>query len=139
MGEGHPECAQRLDAIGDQLRATGLDIALDYRDAPLATEAQLLRAHTAGYVADILDRMRRVRGLGEHHAVDPDTTIGAGTLHAALRAAGAAAIFGPGTVITAAARALVAELGRRLGHAAPDPTPPDAAPDADRRTRSSDP
>ncbi len=90
MGEGHPECAQRLDAIGDQLRATGLDIALDFRDAPLATEAQLLRAHTAGYVADILDRMRRVRGLGEHHAVDPDTTIGAGTLHAALRAAGAA-------------------------------------------------
>ncbi|RIL08167.1 methylmalonyl-CoA mutase [bacterium] len=59
--------------------------------------------------------------------------------HAALRAAGAAAIFGPGTVITAAARALVAELGRRLGHAAPDPTPPDAAPDADPRTRSSDP
>ncbi len=38
--------------------------------------------------------------------------------HAALRAAGAAAIFGPGTVITAAARDLVTELGRRLGHAA---------------------
>ncbi len=90
MGEGHPECPQRLDAIADHLRATGLDIALDYQDAPLATEAQIERAHAAGYVLDILDRMRRVRGLGEHHAVDPDTVLAPGTLLAALRSAGAA-------------------------------------------------
>ncbi len=36
--------------------------------------------------------------------------------HDALRAAGAAAIFGPGTVIPEAAAELLAELGRRLGH-----------------------
>ena len=34
MGRGHPECPERLDAIADHLRATGLDIALDMRDAP---------------------------------------------------------------------------------------------------------
>ena len=26
MGAGHPECPQRLDAISDHLRATGIDI-----------------------------------------------------------------------------------------------------------------
>ena len=36
--------------------------------------------------------------------------------HAALREAGAAAIFGPGTVISEAARELLAALGERLGH-----------------------
>jgi methylmalonyl-CoA mutase len=42
----------------------------------------------------------------------------------ALRAAGAAAIFGPGTVIADAALDLLATLGERLGHGdgpAPDP------------------
>jgi methylmalonyl-CoA mutase len=37
--------------------------------------------------------------------------------HAALREAGVAAIFGPGTVISQAARELVLALGARLGHA----------------------
>jgi acetoin utilization deacetylase AcuC-like enzyme len=50
MGSGHPECPQRLDAISDQLRASGLDIALDFQDAPEASLAQLERAHSAGYV-----------------------------------------------------------------------------------------
>ena len=35
----------------------------------------------------------------------------------ALRAAGAAAIFPPGTVIADAAEALIGQLNRRLGHA----------------------
>jgi len=90
MGAGHPECPQRLDAIADHLRATGLDIALDFRDPPLATEEQIERAHATGYVLEILDQMRRVRDLGEHHAIDPDTTLAGGTLQAALRSAGAA-------------------------------------------------
>ena len=90
MGAGHPECPQRLDAIGDHLRATGLDIALDFHDAPVATLDQLSRAHASGYVAEVLDHMQRVRDEGEHYAVDPDTTVGTGTLQAALRSAGAA-------------------------------------------------
>ncbi|HOM12675.1 MAG TPA: histone deacetylase family protein [Rubrivivax sp.] len=90
MGKGHPECPQRLDAIGDQLRATGLDIALEFRDAPQATLEQLGRAHASGYVLEILDLMQRARDAGEPRAVDPDTTVGGGTLQAALYAAGAA-------------------------------------------------
>ena len=90
MGAGHPECPQRLDAIGDHLRATGLDIALDFHDAPQATLEQLSRAHASGYVTEVLDHMQRVRDEGEHYAVDPDTTVGTGTLQAALRSAGAA-------------------------------------------------
>jgi acetoin utilization deacetylase AcuC-like enzyme len=90
MGAGHPECPQRLDAISDHLRATGIDIALEFHDAPVATLEQLGRAHASGYVAEVLDHMQRVRDEGEHYAVDPDTTVGAGTLQAALRSAGAA-------------------------------------------------
>jgi acetoin utilization deacetylase AcuC-like enzyme len=90
MGEGHPECPQRLDAISDHFLASGLDIALRREDAPTATLEQLQRAHTSGYVGEVMDAMQRVQQEGGHHAVDPDTNMGAGTLKAALRAAGAA-------------------------------------------------
>ena len=90
MGAGHPECPQRLDAIADHLRATGLDIALDFRDAPLVTAEQLSRAHTSGYVAEVMDLMQQVEAAGEPRAVDPDTVICAATRQAALRSAGAA-------------------------------------------------
>ena len=90
MGAGHPECPQRLDAIADHLRATGIDIALDFHDAPVVEAECLTRAHASGYVTEILDHMQRVRDEGEHFAVDPDTTVGIGTLQAALRSAGAA-------------------------------------------------
>jgi len=90
MGPGHPECPQRLDAISDHLLATGLDIALDFKDAPLATLEQLERAHTAGYVMQLKDLLERVRAAGEPKALDPDTLACPGTLNAALRAAGAA-------------------------------------------------
>lgn len=90
MGPGHPECPQRLDAISDHLLATGLDIALMHRDAPLATLEQLERAHTAGYVTQLKDMLEQVRDAGEPKALDPDTVAGPGTWSAALRAAGAA-------------------------------------------------
>jgi len=90
MGTGHPECPQRLDAIADQLRATGLDIGLDFRDAPEVTRAQLERAHTAGYVARLLDLLEQVKRSGEPRHLDPDTVACPATLAAALRAAGAA-------------------------------------------------
>ena len=90
MGAGHPECPQRLDAITDHLRATGLDVALDYREAPLVTAAQLARAHSSNYVAEIEDLLQRLQTEGGTRALDPDTVAGPGTLAAALRAAGAA-------------------------------------------------
>lgn len=90
MGPGHPECPQRLDAIGDHLRATGLDMALDFHDAPEATLDQIERAHTTGYVMQLRDTMEQVRLTGSPRALDPDTLLGPGTWQAALRAAGAA-------------------------------------------------
>jgi acetoin utilization deacetylase AcuC-like enzyme len=90
MGPGHPECPQRLDAISDHLLATGLDIALQFKDAPLATLEQLERAHSAGYVMQLKDLLEQVREAGVPKALDPDTMACPGTWHAALRAAGAA-------------------------------------------------
>ena len=90
MGRGHPECPQRLDAIADHLLATGLDIALDHKDAPLATLDQLERAHTTGYVLQLKDVLEQVRDAGVPKALDPDTMACPGTWQAALRAAGAA-------------------------------------------------
>ena len=86
MGDGHPECPERLAAVADALLARGL---LDYMlpfDAPLATEAQLERAHSAMHVRRVLDASP---ASGYAH-VDPDTSMNPHTARAALRAAGAA-------------------------------------------------
>src|SRR5574340_894493 len=73
MGAGHPECPQRLDAIADQLVASGIDIALQHRDAPLATIEQIERAHTANYVTTLKDFLEQVAASGESRHLDPDT------------------------------------------------------------------
>jgi len=90
MGRGHPECPQRLDAIHDHLIATGLAVALDMREAPLAVPAQLQRAHSAGYVTELQDALAPLAASGRHLALDPDTSAGPGTWQAVLRGAGAA-------------------------------------------------
>jgi acetoin utilization deacetylase AcuC-like enzyme len=90
MGEGHPECPARLDAINDHLRATGLDMALDFREAPEASAEQIGRAHATGYVTGLTDVLQQVREADHPKYLDPDTVACPGTLAAALRAAGAA-------------------------------------------------
>ncbi|MCU0775382.1 MAG: histone deacetylase family protein [Ideonella sp.] len=90
MGRGHPECPERLDAISDHLIASGLDIAIDRRDAPLAQLSDLQLAHTRSYIDEIGDLLQQVEASGERRSVDPDTAVNAGTWRAALRAAGAA-------------------------------------------------
>ena len=90
MGPGHPECPARLDAITDHLRAIGLDIALDFRDAPRATKSQIERAHSTRYSTEIQAVLQGVHDEGTTRALDPDTIACPGTLAAALRAAGAA-------------------------------------------------
>ena len=94
MGPGHPECPERLDAIDDWLLATGVADALDRREAPLSSIADLELAHDRMMIAGI-------RGLGEqladdinaggptHAPVDADTSLNVHTWNAALRAAGA--------------------------------------------------
>ncbi|WP_119293078.1 histone deacetylase family protein [Azohydromonas sediminis] len=90
MGAGHPECPQRLDAIADHLLATGLDIALEHHEPPLATLEQLQRAHSVQYVMELKNLLERVRDEGTTKALDPDTIANPHTWRAALRAAGAA-------------------------------------------------
>jgi acetoin utilization deacetylase AcuC-like enzyme len=85
MGEGHPECPERLDAIADHLLATGVLNLLVPHEAPRATTTQLERAHSAAYVDEI---MAAAPGEGYLH-LDPDTAMNRHTLEAALRAAGA--------------------------------------------------
>jgi acetoin utilization deacetylase AcuC-like enzyme len=90
MGDGHPESPQRLDAIADHLLVTGLDVALERREAPLAQESSLALAHDTLYIATLRDFMAQIESSGRRRAIDPDTTAGPGTWAAALRAAGAA-------------------------------------------------
>ena len=90
MGAGHPECPQRLDAIADRLIASGIDIALEHREAPLADLAALERAHSTAHVLHLKDLLQRLQDSGERRAIDPDTIACPDTWRAALRAAGAA-------------------------------------------------
>ncbi len=90
MGRGHPECGQRLDAIHDYLIATGLADHLAQRSAPLATLAQIGRAHSSGFVNELHARVEPLSQSGEHLALDPDTSAGPGTWNAVMRAVGAA-------------------------------------------------
>ena len=90
MGPGHPECPERLDAIDDHLIASGLDAALERREAPLAALSDVALAHEAGFVDDLNGFLGRVAGEGRLRAIDADTIAAPGTLSAVLRAAGAA-------------------------------------------------
>jgi len=85
-GDDHPECAGRIDAISDHLISTGLMQLLLPRDAPLATDEQLARAHTMSYLRDL----EALSNAGQRTHLDPDTVFGPATLAAAKRAAGAA-------------------------------------------------
>jgi len=85
MGMHHPECPERLSAIQDRLIAAGLDLYLSIYDAPFATREQILRVHDEAHVDEIF-RCAPKHGL---HHLDPDTAMCPGTLHAALRSAGA--------------------------------------------------
>jgi len=90
MGDGHPECPQRIDAITDHLRATGLDIALDMREAPTVAMADVELAHSVAYVRELREFMQQVEAAGRPRNIDPDTVVCPATWRAALRAAGAA-------------------------------------------------
>ena len=86
MGEDHPECPSRLDAINDYLLVQGyLDLMVPYT-APEVTREQLLRAHSAHYLAEI----ENLSPASGYQQVDPDTRMNPFSLTAARHAAGAA-------------------------------------------------
>jgi len=108
MGAGHPECPQRLDAIEDRLLITGLDQAIERREATPAALADLELAHSRMHLAalrGLSDNLRDDVAAGGHvvaqvvaqaaggpaHAqIDPDTSINVHSWDAILMAAGAA-------------------------------------------------
>jgi acetoin utilization deacetylase AcuC-like enzyme len=95
MGPGHPECAERLDAIEDRILISGLDVALNRQEAPIASLTDIELAHGRMHIASL-------RGLSDwlkeeidaggptHTQIDPDTSLNIHTWDAALRSAGAA-------------------------------------------------
>jgi len=90
MGEGHPECPARLDAIDDFLIASGLDVALDRREAPLVALSDIDLAHESRFVSELHEVLERAQAEGRPRAIDPDTIAAPGTWAAVMRAAGAA-------------------------------------------------
>ncbi len=94
MGQGHPECPERLDAIEDRLLITGVGDALERREAPGATDAVIELAHDGLHLATLRDRHARLveealAGGPAYAHLDADTAMNTHTLEAAMRAAGA--------------------------------------------------
>ena len=85
MAASHPESPRRLDAITDRLRISGVFDFLQQHEAPLASRAALLAAHSAAHV----DAQFAHAKSAEPVSIDADTLHGEHTLEAALRAAGA--------------------------------------------------
>src|SRR4030088_951108 len=85
MGAGHPECPARLNAIGEEMRASGMLEELRCLEAPLANADDLKRVHRPAYVDLIFDNAPS-EGYVQ---LDPDTAMNPHSLSAARRAAGA--------------------------------------------------
>jgi len=79
----HPENAARLRAVYAHLRETGLDDALTHIAPRPATDADLLRVHTAPHLA----RIERLAAGGGGH-IDPDTIVSPRSEEVARLAAG---------------------------------------------------
>jgi len=89
MGPGHPECPERLGAIEDRLLISGVDMALQRREASPAALADIELAHGRMHVAALRglgDMLREDMAAGgpTHTSLDPDTMINAHTWDAAL-------------------------------------------------------
>lgn len=85
MDGSHPESPARITVIRNALASADLMEKLQVHEAPLATDEQLQRAHTAEYVRYI----KRVAPKAGMVRLDADTAMGPMTLSAALHAAGA--------------------------------------------------
>jgi acetoin utilization deacetylase AcuC-like enzyme len=85
MGPYHPECPERLMAVGDRMIAAGIDPYLKHYTAPEATREQIARVHAAAFI-DEVEAASPETGL---HYIDPDTALNPHSLTAARHAAGA--------------------------------------------------
>jgi len=85
MGAGHPESPDRLSAINEHMRHSGLLDELRNLEAPLVHADDLKRVHRAAYV-DLIFENAPSEGYVQ---LDPDTAMNPHSLAAARRAAGA--------------------------------------------------
>ncbi len=86
MDGNHPESPARITAINNALIKKGIYQLLKIYQAPLATDAQLQRVHSADYI-------QRIHALSPKAGLvrlDADTAMGPMSLSAALHASGAA-------------------------------------------------
>ena len=109
-GAYHPEAADRLHAINNQLIMSGLDYVIRRYDAPLAGRESLLRVHDADYI----DRVFAMAPNEGSIDVDGDTVMSPGTLQAALRAAGSG-VMGVDLIMSGEARPVFCAV-RPPGH-----------------------
>lgn len=110
MGPHHPESPARLRAIQEQLISSGLDLRLQYREAPLASREQLCRVHDSDYINQIFQSTP----LEGYTWLDPDTCMNPYSLSAALHAAGAV-VLGVDLVMTNQSNAIFCNV-RPPGH-----------------------
>jgi acetoin utilization deacetylase AcuC-like enzyme len=85
MGGGHPESPDRLIAITERMRGSGMMEHVQCLEAPLADPDDLKRVHHPGYV-DLIFEHAPAQGMVQ---LDPDTAMNPHSMNAALRAAGA--------------------------------------------------
>jgi acetoin utilization deacetylase AcuC-like enzyme len=85
MGAGHPENPERLNAVSEHMKSSGLLAELRSLEAPLADPKDIKRVHRAGYVDAIFEHAPK-EGYVQ---LDPDTAMNPYSLSAARRAVGA--------------------------------------------------
>ncbi len=88
MGPHHPECPDRVSAVHERLRASGLLDRMDCLEVPPASDEQILRAHDQAHLRAI----EAASPLSGYSRLDPDTAMNPRSLAAARRAAGAAVL-----------------------------------------------
>jgi acetoin utilization deacetylase AcuC-like enzyme len=85
MGAGHPENPERLNAVNEHMKSSGLLAELRALEAPLADPKDIKRVHGAEYVDMIFEHAPK-EGYVQ---LDPDTAMNPYSLAAARRAVGA--------------------------------------------------
>ena len=79
MGPGHPESPDRLTAVNEHMRSSGLLEKLRCLEAPLANADDLKRVHDSSYV-DLIFQHAPAEGYVQ---LDPDTAMNSHSLAAA--------------------------------------------------------
>ncbi|BBU22603.1 histone deacetylase [Mycobacterium xenopi] len=112
---GHPECADRIRAVWQGLRESGLDA----RMRPLEVQALDTDAVLAVHTADYLDMLRRINDTPRTIHLDPDTYAGPDALTIARLSAGGV-IAATDAVLGGAADNGLAAIRPPGHHAMPD-------------------